>query len=131
MKALTKYLANQSLDFAAALACGHKPSVFVEPDCGQSAVRPLKRWCGINVSPSGHTVFKPSEYWTQGGPIIERERLCLRIGHDGVWLAFSMQNYNDDQEFMHGGTTPLEAAMRCFVASKLGNEVDIPVELLS
>jgi len=28
------------------------------------------------------------------------------------------------------GPTPLIAAMRCFVASKLGDEVDVPEELL-
>ncbi len=28
------------------------------------------------------------------------------------------------------GPTPLIAAMRCYVASKLGDEVDIPEELL-
>jgi hypothetical protein len=28
------------------------------------------------------------------------------------------------------GTTPLIAAMRCYVASKLGDEVEIPVELI-
>jgi len=29
------------------------------------------------------------------------------------------------------GPTPLTAAMRCFVASKLGEEVNIPQELLA
>ena len=28
------------------------------------------------------------------------------------------------------GPTPLIAAMRCYVASKLGDEVEVPVELL-
>jgi len=29
------------------------------------------------------------------------------------------------------GDTPLIAAMRCFIAAKLGEVVDVPVELLS
>jgi hypothetical protein len=68
--------------------------------------------------------------WAQGGPIIERERLCIDIGHDGVWLACSKQNYDDVPEFMHAAPTPLIAAMRCYVASKLGEEVEVPKELL-
>mgnify|MGYP003443521145 FL=1 len=30
----------------------------------------------------------------------------------------------------NGGPTPLVAAMRCYVASKLGDEVDVPEELM-
>jgi hypothetical protein len=32
---------------------------------------------------------------------------------------------------MEYGPTPLIAAMRCYVASKLGDEVEIPAELLT
>jgi hypothetical protein len=69
--------------------------------------------------------FAFSSNWSQGGPIIERERICLRdIGEDDyMWEA-------DDQR---GGRpylaeTPLVAAMRCYVASKLGDEVEVPDE---
>jgi len=32
--------------------------------------------------------------------------------------------------FTHGyGPTPLIAAMRCYVASKMGDEIDVPTEL--
>jgi hypothetical protein len=73
--------------------------------------------------------WRPSENWAQGGPIIESERLCLDIGHDGVWLAANKQNYDDVPNFMNSGPTPLIAAMRCYVASKLGDEVELPEEL--
>ena len=69
-----------------------------------------------------------SRDWAQGGPIIERERICLRdTGEDGdlMWEA-------DDQRDAVGkyrGPTPLIAAMRCYVASVLGDEVDVPEEL--
>jgi hypothetical protein len=40
---------------------------------------------------------------------------------------------NPAQRFKHNiqtdGPTPLIAAMRCYVASKLGDEIDIPEEL--
>jgi len=74
----------------------------------------------------------PVEYstrWEFGGLIIERERIYLQpeIGKEGAgnaWYAVSM--YNTDAY----GSTPLIAAMRCYVASKLGDEVEVPDELL-
>jgi hypothetical protein len=57
--------------------------------------------------------------WAQGGPIIEREGLTL-------------DQWDDYPRWRSGnsyGPTPLIAAMRCYVASKLGYEIDIPEEL--
>lgn len=63
--------------------------------------------------------------WAVGGPIIERERIELRdAGGDG-WAA------DDNLHATQYGDTPLIAAMRCYVASKLGDEVEVPEELLS
>ena len=76
--------------------------------------------------------FKPSTDWAQGGPIIEREEIEIRKGnplyfpkgnelgeyYEPLWLAGKQH-----------GQTPLIAAMRCYVASKLGDEVEIPEEL--
>jgi hypothetical protein len=81
--------------------------------------------------------YAPSTNWSQGGPIIEREGICLRKEPDGSgWYAVT-----DGKNFLDGrccaagasdggGDTPLIAAMRCYVASKLGDEVEIPKELL-
>ena len=60
----------------------------------------------------------PSTDWSQGGPIIERER--IRLDPRGVWVA-GHDSSNDE----YSGTTPLVAAMRCYVASKLGDEVEV------
>ena len=66
--------------------------------------------------------FKPSADWQEGGAIIERERIELE--HDGFqWWARIWA----DADF--NGTTPLEAAMRCYVASKMGDDVEVPEEL--
>ena len=66
--------------------------------------------------------WQPSELWEQGGPIIEREHIELEwSGQD--WIAV----IRADEEFF--GFTPLIAAMRCYVASKLGEEVEIPEEV--
>ncbi len=67
---------------------------------------------------------KYSTDWSQGGPIIEREYMYLE--YSGIWRAYCTRNGNS---FMSVGTTPLIAAMRCYVASKLGDEVEIPKEL--
>lgn len=64
--------------------------------------------------------------WSQGGPIIEQENIDLisPTPSDPLWQAMQWR-------FAHGakGPTPLIAAMRCYVASKLGDEVEIPEEL--
>lgn len=65
-----------------------------------------------------------SRDWSLAGPIIERERIDLRGDGDGGWVAYD--NLNPEQ----AGPTPLIAAMRCYVASMLGDEVTIPDELM-
>ena len=67
--------------------------------------------------------FTPSTDWAQGGPIIEREKIAIDWDHD-CWNAST-----DDLPAYYSAETPLIAAMRCYVASKLGDEVDIPEEL--
>ncbi len=63
--------------------------------------------------------------WAQGGPIIERERITLVAMPDGTWQS---QGRNLRPHFHN--PTPLIAAMRCFVASRLGDTVNIPEELV-
>jgi hypothetical protein len=67
--------------------------------------------------------FNPSTNWAQGGPIIERERIEVRDFGGDKWLA------TDNLYTSKQGETFLIAAMRCYVASKLGDEVEIPEEL--
>ena len=74
--------------------------------------------------------YAPSTDWAQGGPIIEQEGM-------GVWMYQWNEDgepeagwYAEDKDGNHvrTGPTPLIAAMRCYVASKLGDEVEIPKE---
>lgn len=86
--------------------------------------------CSFIVS---HDGFRPSADWAQGGPIIEREKINIaKVGrslddamapHPDCWCA------HIDGVWAMYAETPLIAAMRCFVASKLGDEVDVPNEL--
>jgi hypothetical protein len=69
-------------------------------------------------------VFKPSTDWSQGGPIIEREGIELfRNNEKNYWFTSKARNQ------IGVGPTPLVAAMRAFVASKLGDEIELPKEL--
>lgn len=75
--------------------------------------------------------FKPTINWALGGPIIERESICLEERKRmGVWLAYTRCLQTSESNLMNYGSTPLIAVMRCFVTSKLGNEVEVPNELV-
>jgi hypothetical protein len=97
----------------------------------------------ITLSTGETEYFIPTMKWEQGGPIIERESIFVLREQSGfkgrrLWAATSGANkavglnedsiklYRDDFYF---GPTPLIAAMRCYVASKLGAEIDLPKEL--
>jgi hypothetical protein len=68
--------------------------------------------------------YKPSTDWADGGPVIEREQMWIHPLVDvDTWTAFNVNARAN-------GPTPLIAAMRCYVTSKLGDDVDIPQELL-
>ena len=77
--------------------------------------------------------YQPSTDWRKGGAIIEREKI-------GFWWAVPFTDEYGDTYGNHWyaesvmgsigeGGTPLIAAMRCYVASKLGDEVEVPDEL--
>ena len=75
------------------------------------------------------SAYSPSTDWSQGGPIIERELIEVGRQH-GEWIACINAPENGDWESTgQYGPTPLIAAMRCYVASKLGDEVELPEEL--
>jgi len=66
--------------------------------------------------------------WAQGGPIIERE--CITVEYAGVWIARCWKDSDGDEQIQIEGVTPLIVAMRCYVASKLGDEVEVPEEVI-
>lgn len=89
--------------------------------------------------------FAPSTDWAQGGPIIERENIATSFDREWVygpgnvhpddepdngdrWLA--ALDIRGDQCLSEYGPTLLVTAMRCYVASKLGDTVDIPDKLI-
>jgi hypothetical protein len=78
----------------------------------------------------GNPIPNYDEDWEQAGPIIEREKIAICWLGVGLWRT-SIEGTTDAGIPLYDerGPTPLIAAMRCYVASKLGDEVEIPEEL--
>ena len=92
-------------------------------------------WHGVPcIRSGGHDVnYRPSSEWWLGGPIIEREEIgvqCIPAGTRKGWWALVTSCFHDRSSPDEvRGDTPLIAAMRCYVASKLGDAIEIPQEL--
>ena len=117
----TSELTGAALDWAVAKSDEERDVLFCQRQYG----RLLVRTAGNNETHDSEWVYAPSTDWAQGGPIIEREKIATVYRAGGYWLAYTF----DGAEFEGTGPTPLIAAMRCLVASKLGEDVSIPEEL--
>ena len=106
----TSELTGAALDWAVAKCEGYFDIGMASVHDGVTDVFYFPRW-------------QPSTDWSQGGPILEREGIDLQCQNDDLWAA------DLGLEACIYGATPLIAAMRCYVASKLGDEVELPEEL--
>jgi len=135
MKQNTYTLTGHALNWAVAMAEGNKvfrPRVGRPEDWSREAYDRGEddRWVVRVENPTlayfVDWTYAPSTSWNQGGHIIEREQMCVQPSmKEDDWFAAL-----GDDNFAYG-KTPLIAVMRCYVASKLGSEVDIPEELLT
>lgn len=124
-------LIGAELDAAVARACSE---LIAKIDDRGVWVRRPRYDCAFNID-----LYSPSTDWSQGGPIIERERIAIHYGYAEVslfkWDESWMAGYNlTIDHWDYGGETgsesslsldyqsivptPLIAAMRAFVASK-------------
>jgi hypothetical protein len=72
--------------------------------------------------------FRYSTDWAQGGPIIEHGGITVSKTSHGFWEAYKRPaSENECYQVDHSA---LIAAMRCYVASKLGDAVIVPDELI-
>lgn len=125
MKVKTSTLTGAALDWAVAKADGVFRTLGNEGYWGTAEGVAHFRKIRAADHPSGWT--DTSTDWAQGGPIIEREKIELHWSP--LWNCWGSTNkQNARLSFM--GPTPLIAAMRCHVASSLGDEVDVPEELM-
>lgn len=106
MQVKTSELTNEALNWAVAKCEGWKVSVdeFLK-------------------SQLANCKFSYSTVWAKGGPIIEREHMEIYDHLEYGWTATI-------RPLRERGDTVLIAAMRCYVASKLGDTVDIPEGLI-
>lgn len=122
-KIKTRDLEGAALDWAVAEAS--KLDFFIE----KGAILAYQAGADIPGVPYYDRIFwMPSTNWSQGGPIIEREKILISPALHGTWRAsqpYSAEHYNH----LHG-KKPLIVAMRCYVLSKLDEEVDVPDELI-
>jgi hypothetical protein len=114
----TSELTDTALDWAVGVAEGYELSLYgVDPSIRAKV-------------PGFDGTYTPSTNWSQGGPIIERKIVSIDKEEGGKrWAAFAWRSDRDLQKSI--GPTPLIAAMRCYVASKLGDEVEVPDELIT
>lgn len=96
--------------------------------------------------------YRPTTNPDQGHPILERAGIAVRKHSSGIWYAMlstdlgnsEAARWNKDKRGERYGThsyqihrvqcrfegsTMLIAGLRCFIASELGVEVDVPAEL--
>ena len=67
--------------------------------------------------------YSPSTQWKRGGPFIDRVKIDLGYSkRDDDWMAGITVG---TKRFEYTGDTPLVAAMRCYVASVLGSEINL------
>ena len=88
----------------------------------------VKQWA-LDDHRAGSRSAHYSTDWLWGGPILEREQISVDFDADpecGGPCAASTR----DSHCYWVGPTPLIAALRCFVTSKLGDTVEVPDELL-
>lgn len=126
MKIQTNQLIGVALDWAVA-KCEDKPITLRSVSAMGSKVDTF-----VSVGERdefGILAYIPSADWSQGGPIIERENIDIEHytphAEPKYCIAWMRHPYKGR------GSTALTAAMRCYVASKLGDEVEVPDELIA
>jgi hypothetical protein len=70
--------------------------------------------------------YYPSQDWAIAGPIIEREKINIEYSVVSKDWTAGMRDFYQRPAWYGEGSTPLVAAMRCYVMSQLGNEVEVP-----
>lgn len=134
MRVNTSDLTEPALDYFVALCEGHECEFVRDIQSQEPRWFP---WLRMNKAtrkinePLARTLssYRPSSVWAVGGQIIERAKIGTHYTVGDFWYA---RNDDGDPDLcvVGRGPTPLIAAMRCYVASKLGDEVVIPEELL-
>jgi len=124
----TSELQGAALDWAVAKCEGHldRGGPLEPPRVLLNRYKKLEDTHDLVDEGASFSEWSPSTDWSQGGPIIEREDICLTSWYER-WDACASHGRTAARRI--SGPTPLIAAMRCYCASKLGDDVTIPEEL--
>lgn len=112
IKVETIELEGAALDWAVAKAVGL--AAYTQPD-------------GPVYRPDNGEEWTPTTDWSQAGPLIDEYDVGLVKMEYGDWCAAAY--CTEVSAFNDTGPTPLIAAMRAIVATKLGAAVEVPTEL--
>lgn len=146
MKIKTSELTGAALDWAVAICEGHTPYLHL-PVVSQEVDEVIKKLPEADAARARRIFTRPVVYlnanrltvvpkystdWAQGGPIVARE---MRENALDLWRPYNSSDIHATYErglpdSYATGPTPLIAAMRCRVEFKLGDEVDVPDELV-
>ena len=127
MKVKTSELIGSALDWAVAVCDGYECQF--EDEVSGPWLVPQE---GFLHDEKSLSQYSPSTSWSQGGALVERESITLRVNANvpGRWVAFiDFGSSNCNIKARQSGPTPLVAAMRCFCCATLGDEIEIPQEL--
>ncbi len=128
MKIKTSELTGMQLDYAVDLIEGGyadylKRHAYAEAQAAQYIIHEPREPLTFRDLLGTPTCPKYSTDWSIMGPIIDRERINLEPFKD-----INGEQWSADGQW--DSPTPLIAAARYYVASKLGSEADVPEELL-
>jgi len=153
VKVKTSKLTGSTLDWAVAQALGQKniavigrgvfklPGTLVDYKDGSFSACPFytaaakKAVFDCDKSPfyAETDWWEPSTSAAQGGPLLTEARISRTIEHSGLWIAYWTDGYgegDDDRKCMQCDRSELVAGLRCLVALKFGDEIDIPEEAI-
>jgi len=120
----TRNLSSAALDWVVAKGEGYR-FVRIVPGWTESNGLHVPTYITVSDKAFGFQEFSPSTDWASGGPIIERERITikhvttLKVSNQEIWKA----NIRDASMT---GLSPLIVAMRCYVVSNFGDDVELP-----
>lgn len=123
MKVKTADLVGTQLDIAVAVALG---GVITRPQDAQVYLNEMHLPCGEEAKKYSRYVFSPSTDWSQRGPLIDE--YCIWLSDDEGNFVASCEPHIG--RYVVDGATSLIAICRALVLAKLGDEVDIPDELI-
>lgn len=92
--------------------------------------RPMALFGSLALSIGGEDEnysYSPSRCWHCGGPLIEKYHVRVVYSDDDI-TPYAVTR--ECHPALQAGDTVLQAAMRAIVASKLGDTVDVPAELV-